>query len=183
MTAFSSGLVGAFDGEITMLEREIHRRLRDHRGYQTIQQLNGVGRTLGAIFVVEIGDVGRFPTPGSLSSWAGPERVPANCPALDRPSNVGPPRAVTLVGVLVVSLKGADEAGGHPGGRRSGQRSDHGRERRVGRVEGSIVDIRRSSGDILGRRVACLILVSTRSEQKGCTRDRRAHPATSRSNR
>ena len=65
------GLVGAFDAGIDMLERTIHQRLRDHRGYQTIQQLNGVGRTLGAIFVVEIGDVTRFSTPQALCSWAG----------------------------------------------------------------------------------------------------------------
>lgn len=65
------GLVGAFDTEIDMLERRIHQRLRDHRGYQTIQQLNGVGRTLAAMFVVEIGDVTRFATPQALCSWAG----------------------------------------------------------------------------------------------------------------
>ena len=64
-------LVGAFTREITMLEKTIHRRLRDHPGYRTIQQLHGVGPTLAAIFVAEIGDVGRFPTPESLSSWAG----------------------------------------------------------------------------------------------------------------
>ena len=65
------GLVGAFDTEIDMLERNIHQQLRDHRGYQTIQQIHGVGRTLGAVFVVEIGDVTRFPTPQKLCSWAG----------------------------------------------------------------------------------------------------------------
>ena len=65
------GLVGAFDIEVEMLERNIHQQLRDHRGYQAIQQLNGVGRTLGAVFVVEIGDVTRFPTPQKLCSWAG----------------------------------------------------------------------------------------------------------------
>ena len=65
------GLVGAIDAEIDMLERHIHHQLRDHRGYRTIQQLNGVGRTLGAIFVVEIGDVTRFSTPQALCSWAG----------------------------------------------------------------------------------------------------------------
>ena len=65
------GLVGAFDGEIDGLERSIHQRLRDHRGYQAIQQLDGVGPTLGAMFVVEIGDVTRFPAPNALCSWAG----------------------------------------------------------------------------------------------------------------
>jgi transposase len=65
------GLVGAIDAEVDMLERAIHQRLKHDRGYQTIQQLNGVGRTLGAIFVVEIGDVTRFATPQALCSWAG----------------------------------------------------------------------------------------------------------------
>jgi transposase len=64
-------LVASFETEITMLERVIHDRLRDDRGYQVIQQLDGVGRTLAAVFVVEIGDVTRFPTPETLSSWAG----------------------------------------------------------------------------------------------------------------
>jgi len=65
------GLVGAIDDEIDMLERSIHQRLRDDRGYQAIQHIDGVGRTLGAMFVVEIGDVTRFPTPEALCSWAG----------------------------------------------------------------------------------------------------------------
>jgi transposase len=64
-------LVAGFDREITMLERLIHQRLRDDRGYQVIQQLDGVGPTLAAVFVVEIGDIGRFDTPAQLCSWAG----------------------------------------------------------------------------------------------------------------
>jgi transposase len=64
-------LVALFDREIDMLERSIHQRLRDDRGYRVIQQLDGVGRTLAAVFVVEIGDVSRFATPDALCSWAG----------------------------------------------------------------------------------------------------------------
>src|SRR6516165_6767603 len=45
--------------------------LRDDRGYQAIQALDGVGRTLGAIFVTEIGDISRFRSPEALCSWAG----------------------------------------------------------------------------------------------------------------
>ena len=42
------------------------------RGYRTIQQLDGVGPTLGAMFVVEIGDVDSVPeAPNTLCSWAG----------------------------------------------------------------------------------------------------------------
>ena len=64
-------LVGVYEREVAMLEREIHRQLRDHAGYRAIQALDGVGRTLGAIFVAEIGDIGRFPNPQILCSWAG----------------------------------------------------------------------------------------------------------------
>jgi transposase len=64
-------LVGLFDREIAMLERVIHQRLRDDRGYRAIQHLDGVGPVLAAVFVVEIGDISRFATPDSLCSWAG----------------------------------------------------------------------------------------------------------------
>jgi transposase len=64
-------LVGRYDHEVKLMERSIHARLADHHGYQTIQALDGVGRTIAAIFVAEIGDVTRFPTPQHLSSWAG----------------------------------------------------------------------------------------------------------------
>lgn len=64
-------LVGLFDREIAMLERVIHQRLRDDRGYRAIQHLDGVGPVLAAVFVVEIGDISRFATPESLCSWAG----------------------------------------------------------------------------------------------------------------
>lgn len=64
-------LVEIYDREVAMLEGEIHRQLKDHPGYQAIQQIVGVGKTIGAIFVAEIGDVSRFPSPQKLSSWAG----------------------------------------------------------------------------------------------------------------
>jgi transposase len=64
-------LIEIYDREIVMLEREIHRRLRHDRGYQAVQAINGVGRTIAAIIVVEVGDVTRFATPRHLCSWAG----------------------------------------------------------------------------------------------------------------
>ena len=36
-----------------------------------IQQLPGIGPVLAAVFVAEIGDVTRFPSPDRLCSWAG----------------------------------------------------------------------------------------------------------------
>ena len=64
-------LIEVYDREIVMLERDIHAHLRHHRGYQAVQAINGVGPTIAAIFVAEIGDVTRFPTPPHLCSWAG----------------------------------------------------------------------------------------------------------------
>jgi transposase len=64
-------LIDGYDREVEMLERRIHELLRDDRGYQAIQALDGVGRTLGAIFVTEIGDITRFRSPEALCSWAG----------------------------------------------------------------------------------------------------------------
>ncbi len=64
-------LIEVYDREVGMLERRIHELLRDDRGYQAIQALDGVGRTLGAIFVTEIGDITRFRSPEALCSWAG----------------------------------------------------------------------------------------------------------------
>lgn len=64
-------LIELYDREIAMLEREIHIQLKDDPGYNAIMEIPGVGRTLGAVFVAEIGDVTRFSTPQKLCSWAG----------------------------------------------------------------------------------------------------------------
>ncbi|MEA2704362.1 MAG: transposase [Actinomycetota bacterium] len=64
-------LVEMIDREVAMLERVIHHRLRDDAGYKAIQAIDGVGRVLAAVFVAEIGDVSRFPSPDTLCSWAG----------------------------------------------------------------------------------------------------------------
>jgi transposase len=64
-------LIELYDREVAMLERSIHTHLAGDRGYLAIQHINGVGRTLGAIFVAEIGDISRFATAPQLCSWAG----------------------------------------------------------------------------------------------------------------
>jgi transposase len=66
-----------YDREVLALERRIHQQLRHDRGYQAIQAIPGVGRTIAAIFVAEIGDVSRFANAEALTSWAGP-RAPAS---------------------------------------------------------------------------------------------------------
>ena len=64
-------LIELYDREVAMLERDIHRQLKDDPGYRAIQEIPGVGPTLAAIFVAEIGDVTRFSSPQKLCSWAG----------------------------------------------------------------------------------------------------------------
>ncbi len=53
-------LIEVYDGGIAALEHRIHDRLREDEGCRVVQQLNGVGRVHAAVFVAEIGDVGRF---------------------------------------------------------------------------------------------------------------------------
>jgi transposase len=64
-------LIEIYNREIDQLDRRIPTMLADHHGYHAIQAIPGVGPLLAAVFVAEIGDVTRFPTPAHLASWAG----------------------------------------------------------------------------------------------------------------
>jgi transposase len=64
-------LIELYDREIRQCDVRIHRRWKGHPGYEAVQALRGVGPVLGAVFVAEIGDVGRFTNPRRLCSWAG----------------------------------------------------------------------------------------------------------------
>ena len=64
-------LIEVYDRQIRHCDTAIHRRLKGHPGYEAVQALRGVGPVLGAVFVAEIGDVGRFDNPRRLCSWAG----------------------------------------------------------------------------------------------------------------
>jgi transposase len=64
-------LIELHDREVAMLEAQIRSRLRGHRGYRAIQAINGIGPTMAAILVAEIGDVSRFRSAAALCSWAG----------------------------------------------------------------------------------------------------------------
>jgi transposase len=46
-------------------------RLAGDPGYTAVQTIPGIGPTLGAVFVAEIGDVTRFDRPEQLTCWAG----------------------------------------------------------------------------------------------------------------
>ena len=64
-------LINILDSHETRFAAMIAERLDTHAGYQAIQRLPGIGPTLAAVFVAEIGDVGRFTDPAHLCSWAG----------------------------------------------------------------------------------------------------------------
>ncbi|HEX2297713.1 MAG TPA: IS110 family transposase [Pseudonocardiaceae bacterium] len=64
-------LIENLDVEIEQFGKLVTGRLRKHPGYRAIQQIPGVGPLLAAVFVAEIGDIGRFPGPERLASWAG----------------------------------------------------------------------------------------------------------------
>ena len=64
-------LIDILDSHEARFAAMIAERLDTHRGYQAIQQVPGIGPTLAAVFVAEIGDVHRFTDPAHLCSWAG----------------------------------------------------------------------------------------------------------------
>jgi transposase len=64
-------LIDAFGFEIDLVATQLGGRLAGHAGFHAIQRIPGVGPTLAAVFVAEIGEPGRFPTAAHLASWAG----------------------------------------------------------------------------------------------------------------
>jgi transposase len=64
-------LIDAFTFEIDVVTKRVTTGLKHVPGYLAIQAIPGVGPVLGAVFVAEIGDVTRFPSPRQLCSWAG----------------------------------------------------------------------------------------------------------------
>ena len=66
-------LIDILDGHEARFAAMIAERLHTHRGYQAIQQVPGIGATLAAVFVAEIGDVHRFTDPAHLLvGWVDP---------------------------------------------------------------------------------------------------------------
>jgi transposase len=64
-------LIENLDFEVELFAKLAAGRLREHPGYTAIQQIPGIGPVLAAVFVAEIGDIGRFDRPVQLASWAG----------------------------------------------------------------------------------------------------------------
>ena len=64
-------VITTLDFEIELFAKLVAGRLRTDPGYLAIQAIPGVGPVLAAVFVAEIGDIGRFGRPDQLASWAG----------------------------------------------------------------------------------------------------------------
>jgi transposase len=64
-------LINTLETQITTASELVTSRLRGDPGYAAVQTIPGIGPTLGAIFVAEIGDVSRFARPEQLTCWAG----------------------------------------------------------------------------------------------------------------
>jgi transposase len=69
-------LIGAYDQEITTLQREVAAALAGDVGDLAIQAIPGVGPVLAAVFVAEIGNVHRFAGAPQLCSWLGSRPSP-----------------------------------------------------------------------------------------------------------
>lgn len=64
-------LIELYNREIAMLEKETAPYFAGDLGYHAVQAIPGVGPVLAAVFVAEIGDIGRFTSARHLCSWAG----------------------------------------------------------------------------------------------------------------
>ena len=64
-------LIDDLDFEIDLFAGLVRGRMVREPGYSAVQNIPGIGPTLAAVFVAEIGDVTRFPGPAKLTCWAG----------------------------------------------------------------------------------------------------------------
>ena len=59
------------DAEIGGVEIATVARLKDAPDFRALLKLRGIGPIFASIFLAEIGDISRFPTPQALACWAG----------------------------------------------------------------------------------------------------------------
>jgi transposase len=64
-------VIDLLDFEIDHAAGMVRGRLALHPGYVAVQTIPGIGPTLAAVLVAEIGDIDRFTRPQQLTCWAG----------------------------------------------------------------------------------------------------------------
>jgi transposase len=64
-------LMDDLDFEIDVFAGLVRGRMAKEPGYTAVQKIPGIGPTLGAVLVAEIGDITRFASASKLTCWAG----------------------------------------------------------------------------------------------------------------
>src|SRR6185503_17881546 len=64
-------LMDDLDFEIDLFAGMVRGRMAREPGYTALQNIPGIGPTLAAVFIAEIGDITRFATAPKLTCWAG----------------------------------------------------------------------------------------------------------------
>ena len=64
-------LMDDLDFEVDLFAGIIRGRMAPEPGYTAVQVIPGIGPTLGAVFVAEIGEITRFASAAKLTCWAG----------------------------------------------------------------------------------------------------------------
>ncbi|WP_308194589.1 IS110 family transposase [Pseudonocardia kujensis] len=118
------GLITALDVEIDTFATLVAGRLRADPGYRAIQAFPGVGPTLAAVFVAEVGEISRFARPGQLASWAGLTPIHHESDTRVRRGRI------TKQGSRLVRWAAVEAVQRVPGHTRLGQRRDRVAERR-----------------------------------------------------
>ena len=80
-------LIDDLDVEVDLFARLVRGRLVTDPGYRAVQQIPGIGPTLGAVFVAEIGDVHPVPRTGAAGLLGG---VDPEAPRVRHPRAPGP---------------------------------------------------------------------------------------------
>ena len=71
LLAADLAMLNSIKAQIKESERWIEETLEDNPNLELAQTLPGIGKTLGAVIALEIGDIDRFPTAGKLCAYAG----------------------------------------------------------------------------------------------------------------
>ena len=64
-------LMDDLDFEVDLFAGMVRGRMAHEPGYTAVQKIPGIGPTLGAVLVAEIGDITRFTSAAKLTCWAG----------------------------------------------------------------------------------------------------------------
>lgn len=65
----SKRIIEALDREITILEKQVKRKVKLSQPYQMLKTVSGIGEILAMVIMLEAGDMSRFPTVGDFSSY------------------------------------------------------------------------------------------------------------------